>query len=106
MSRYSFLVDTYETEILKTIGTWETFPDDAMDFRPAPKSRTVLEQFEHQLKSEGAWMRDMLGIDVGEILPAGYTKLTFIEKQGGRNEAPRYPARKTGFLVGRGGEIL
>ena len=45
MSRYSFLVDTYETEILKTVGTWETFPDDAMDFRPAPKSRTVLEQF-------------------------------------------------------------
>ncbi len=80
MSTYSFLVDTYETEILKITGTWETFPDDAMDFRPAPKSRTVLEQFEHQLKSEGTWMRDMLGIDVGEILPSEYSKRAFIDK--------------------------
>ena len=66
MTRYAFLTDTYETEILKIAGTWETFPDDSMTFRPAPKSCTVLEQFEHQLKSEGAWMRDMLGVDVGE----------------------------------------
>jgi uncharacterized damage-inducible protein DinB len=80
MSTYSFLTETYETEILKTIGTWEAFPEDSMNFRPAPKSRTVLEQFEHQLKSEGAWMRDMLGIDVGEILPREYTKRAFIEK--------------------------
>lgn len=80
MSRYAFLVDTYESEILKITGTWEAFPEEAMKFRPAPKSRTVLEQFEHQLKSEGGWMRDMLGIDVGEILPAEYTKRAFIEK--------------------------
>ena len=87
MSTYSFLLDTYETEILKTIGTWEGFPEQAMNFRPATKSRTVLEQFEHQLKSEGAWMRDMLGIDVGEILPAAYTKRNFIEKY--RTDASR-----------------
>ncbi len=80
MSKYSFLVDTYETEILKTAGTWETFPEDCMEFRPTPKARTVLEQFEHQLKSEGAWMREMLEIDVGEILPSEYTKRNFIEK--------------------------
>ncbi len=80
MSRYGFLVDTYETEILKITGTWEAFPESAMEFRSAPKSRTVLEQFEHQLKSEGAWMRDMLGIDVGEILPPERTGRAFIEK--------------------------
>ena len=80
MSTYSFLVDTYETEILKITGTWEAFPEDAMEFRPAPKSRTVLEQFEHQVKSEGGWMRDMLGVDVGEILPKEYTKRAFIDK--------------------------
>jgi uncharacterized damage-inducible protein DinB len=87
MSTYSFLVDTYETEILKTVGTWDTFAEEAMNFRPAPKSRTVLEQLEHQLKSEGAWMRDMLGIDVGEILPSEYTKIAFIEKY--RTDASR-----------------
>jgi uncharacterized damage-inducible protein DinB len=80
VSHYSFLVDTYETEILKITGMWEAFPQNSMGFRPAPKSRTVLEQFEHQLKSEGGWMRDMLGIDVGEILPKDYTKRAFVEK--------------------------
>jgi Uncharacterized protein conserved in bacteria len=80
MSTYSFLVDTYETEILKITGTWEAFPEDSMSFRPATKSRTVLEQLEHQVKSEGGWMRDMLGIDVGEILPKENTKRAFIEK--------------------------
>lgn len=76
---YSFLVDTYETEILKIIGTWDAFPEDATSFRPAEKSRTVLEQFEHQVKSEGGWMRDMLGIDVGEFLPKEQTKRGYIE---------------------------
>jgi uncharacterized damage-inducible protein DinB len=80
VSTYSFLIDTYETEILKITGTWEAFPEDSMNFRPATKSRTVLEQLEHQVKSEGGWMRDMLGIDVGEILPKEYTKRNFIEK--------------------------
>lgn len=79
MSNYSFLVDTYETEILKILGTWEAFPEDAMKFRPAEKSRTVVEQFEHQVKSEGGWMRDMLGIDVGEFLPKEQTKRAFID---------------------------
>ncbi len=80
MSKYAFLVDTYETEILKITGTWDAFPDEAMEFRPAPKSRTVAEQFEHQLKSEGGWMRDMLGIDTGEFLPQGRGRREFIEK--------------------------
>ncbi len=76
---YSFLVDTYETEILKITGTWEAFPEDAMNFRPAEKSRTVLEQLEHQVKSEGGWMRDMLEIDVGEFMPKEQTKRGYIE---------------------------
>ena len=76
---YSFLVDTYETEILKITGAWEAFPGDAMQFRPAEKSRTVLEQFEHQVKSEGGWMRDMLGIDVGEFLPREQSKRGYID---------------------------
>ncbi len=40
-SNYAFLLDTYETEILKITGIWAAFPDAAMDFRPAPKSRSV-----------------------------------------------------------------
>ncbi len=79
-SDYAFLLDTYETEILKTVGLWEVFPEGSMDFRPTAKSRTVLEQFEHQVQSEGNWMRKMLGIETGEFNPAQRTKAAFIEK--------------------------
>ncbi|MGB0035165.1 MAG: DinB family protein [Candidatus Acidiferrales bacterium] len=77
---YGFLLDTYETEILKITGTWDAFPDSAMDFRPSPKSRTVIEQMDHQMKSEGGWMVRMLGIDTGDFNPAEKTKRGYIEK--------------------------
>ncbi len=82
---YSFLLETYETEIMKTTTIWEVFPEDKMDFRPAAKARTVLEQFEHQCLSEGAWMPKMLGIDTGDPMPKQRTKQGFIEKY--RNDA-------------------
>lgn len=77
---YAFLLDTYETEILKTVGIWAAFPETSMEFRPAAKSRSVIEQFEHQVQSEGRWMREMLGIDTGDPNPAKRTKAGFIEK--------------------------
>jgi uncharacterized damage-inducible protein DinB len=79
-NRYSFLLETYETEIMKTLTIWAAFPEDKMEFRPAAKSRTVLEQFEHQVQSEGAWMKKMLGIDLGDPNPAQRTKQGFMEK--------------------------
>src|SRR5579871_3319645 len=82
-SSYSFLLDTYETEILKITGTWSAFPEEALAFRPAPKSRTVLEQMEHQVLSEGRWMKEMLGIDTGDPQPAEKTKQGYIEKYRG-----------------------
>lgn len=77
---YSFLLDTYETEILKITGIWAAFPESTMEFRPAAKSRTVLEQMDHQVQSEGNWMRKMLGIDTGDFNPAERTKAGFIQK--------------------------
>lgn len=79
-NRYAFLLDTYETEVMKTAGLWSAFPDTAVDFRPAPKSRTVLEQMDHQIQSEGGWMVKMLGIDVGDFQPKEKTKRGCIEK--------------------------
>jgi uncharacterized damage-inducible protein DinB len=79
-SLYGFLLDTYETEILKIVGIWSAFPDSALEFRPAPKSRTVLEQMEHQVQSEGRWMTNMLGINTGDPNPAARSKQAFIEK--------------------------
>ncbi len=77
---YAFLLDTYETEILKITGTWSAFPDSAVDFRPAPKSRTVLEQMEHQVQSEGRWMTAMLGLDTGDPNPAEKNRQGYIAK--------------------------
>ena len=77
---YGFLLDAYETEILKITGIWRAFPGDSLNFRPAPKSRTVLEQMEHQVQSEGRWMSAMLGIDTGDPNPAEKTARGYIEK--------------------------
>lgn len=85
-TRYGFLLDTYETEILKIVTIWSTFPESKMDFRPAAKSRSVIEQYEHQVQSEGRWMKAMLGLDTGDPNPAQRTKLGFIEKYRGDAE--------------------
>ncbi len=86
-STYGFLLDTYETEILKIAGIWAAFPDSAMDFRPSPRSRSVIEQFEHQVQSEGRWMTSMLGIDTGDPNPVERSKRGYIEKY--RSDATR-----------------
>jgi uncharacterized damage-inducible protein DinB len=77
---YDFLLDTYETEILKILGIWSAFPESTLDFRPAPKSRSVIEQMEHQVQSEARWMTNMLGIDTGDPNPTEKTKRGYIEK--------------------------
>lgn len=79
-STYSFLLDTFETEILKITGIWAAFSPEHLDFRPAPKTRTVAEQMEHQLKSESAWMKSMLETDTGDPLPPERTRDAYIRK--------------------------
>jgi len=84
--RYSFLVDTYETERLKVIGVWSMFREEDMPVRPHPidtRGRSVLEQMQHQCVSENAWFCNMLGIDVGAPpLPAVETRLGFVLQYG------------------------
>src|SRR5512147_642969 len=80
---YGLLLETYETELLKITSIWEAFPESSLDFKPHPKSRSVLEQMEHQVQSEGRWMKMMLGIDTGDPNPAQRTKQGFIEKYRG-----------------------
>src|SRR5512145_1477092 len=79
MPRYDFLVDTYRTERLKTLSVWSQIPDARMLFRPEPRARTPLEHMVHQCMSEDGWMKNMLGIDVGQaVLPAEETRVAFI----------------------------
>ena len=60
--RHRFLVDTYETEILKVLGVWSMFEDGDMDRRPNPddpRGRSLLEQIIHQCVSEDFWFSQM-----------------------------------------------
>src|SRR5436309_1708438 len=80
MSHFSFLVETYETERLKTLSVWSQIPDDRMRFRPDPRARSPLEHMVHQCSSEDIWMRSMLGIVVNRpALPAVESRGAFLE---------------------------
>ena len=66
--RYSFLVDTYDTERLKVLSVWSEFTNEDLPVRPSrtdKRGRSVHEHMVHQCVSENTWFVNMLGIDVG-----------------------------------------
>jgi len=76
---YQFLIDTYETERIKTLSVWSQFAEGDLEFRPAPLARTPHEQMVHQCMSEHLWMTNMLGIAIDQPpLPASETRLDFL----------------------------
>ena len=66
MTTFDFLLDTYDTERLKTLSVWSAFTDTDLEFRPAARIRTPHEHMVHQCVSEDTWMKNMLGIDTGQ----------------------------------------
>jgi uncharacterized damage-inducible protein DinB len=79
MNRYDFLIDTFQTERIKTLSVWSQFRDSDMNFRPEPRARTPHEHMVHQCVSEDTWMRTMLDIDTGEPpLPKQENRLNFL----------------------------
>ena len=81
---YDFLIDTYQTERLKTLSVWSTFTDDDLRVRPTPldrRDRNALEHMVHQCLSENRWFCNMFGIDVGAPpLPEQETRIEFIKR--------------------------
>ena len=79
MTAFDFLLDTYETERMKTLSVWSAFEDDDLEFRPAPRIRTPHEHMVHQCVSEDNWMKNMLGVDTGRpAVPQQETRLQFL----------------------------
>jgi uncharacterized damage-inducible protein DinB len=79
-ARYAFLVDTYRTERLKTLGVWAQIPDDRLRVRSEPRARSPLEHLVHQCQSEHNWMDGILGIHIERAaLPGEETRAAFIE---------------------------
>ena len=84
---FDFLIDTYETERLKTLSVWSAFIDADLEFRPAPRIRTPREHMVHQCVSEDNWMKSMLAIDSGlPQLPAQETRLEFMRHYAAASE--------------------
>lgn len=81
MPRYGFLLETYDTERLKTLSVWSQFGEEDLRFRPEPRARTPHEHMVHQCLSEDAWFKSMLGIDLGgPPLLAEETRLSFLRQ--------------------------
>ena len=82
--RYEFLIDSYDSERIKTLSVWSAFRDDDLQIRPKQddaRGRSVLEHLVHQCVSENNWFRGMLGIDVdAPPLPALETRIEFIRR--------------------------
>jgi len=81
-SRYAFLVDTYETELLKVLSVWAMTAEADLDLRPRAgdrRGRTLREHMVHQCQSEHGWFAKMLGVDQPlDALPAERTRLGFL----------------------------
>ena len=79
---YSFIVETYATERLKTLSIWTEFREQDLSVRPHQtdtRGRSVREHMVHQCVSEDFWFRTMLGIDVSvPPLPVKETRLNFL----------------------------
>lgn len=83
MSRYDFLVETYRTERLKTLGVWAQIPADRLQWRAEPRARTPLEHMVHQCQSEHNWMTSMLDVEISRpTLPGDETRDAFIAHYG------------------------
>ena len=82
--KYYFLIESYETEIIKVLSVWSEFRDEDLRVRPRRddvRGRSVLEQMVHQCVSEDTWFRQMLGIDIGAPpLPESETRLEFCKR--------------------------
>lgn len=89
--RYEFILETYETEIVKVVSVWSMFRDEDLPVRPHRadnRGRSVREQMVHQCVSEDLWFRTMLGVDVGAPpLPPTEDRLSFIRRYA--TDAPR-----------------
>jgi hypothetical protein len=81
---YDFLVETYDTERIKTLSVWSMFKDGDLLIRPHPldiRDRNPLEHMVHQCFSEDKWFCTMLGIDVSAPpLPEKETRLKFLKR--------------------------
>ena len=99
MMKYTFLVESYESERVKVVSVWSEFNDEDLQARPKAddhRGRSVLEHMVHQCVSEDAWFRNMLAIDVGaRPLPLIETRIEFMKQYAADSEKRLHALRQT-----------
>ena len=82
-SVFQHLLDTYASECNKVISTWLAFAPNDMEFRPHPRSSTVLEIMKHELLSGRRFFGEFLGAPEpppAEVLPQENTPQAFADR--------------------------
>ncbi len=80
---FQHALDTYASETNKVISVWRVFQDDDLEFRPHPRSSSVLEVMKHQLLSERRFFGEFLGApepDASAVLPKSQTVESYIQR--------------------------
>ena len=82
MGTYDFLVDSYATELEKTLSVWSLFEDALLRVRPQRgdrRGRNLHEHMVHQCMSEHGWFTGMFGITTAAPpLPTEETRIAFL----------------------------
>jgi uncharacterized damage-inducible protein DinB len=71
---FQHVVQTYASEVNKTVSVWQAVPDTLLDFKPHDKTNTVRTILVHQLLSERRFFAEFAGLSeppVEELLPPG-----------------------------------
>ena len=80
---FQHVLETYASETNKVISVWRGFSTADLEFRPHPRSSSVLEIFKHQLLSERRFFGEFLGLPelpASEVLPAGQRPEDYAER--------------------------
>jgi len=80
---FQYLLDTYASEINKTISTWRGFAREDLGFRPHPRSSSVEEILKHQLLSERRFFGEFVGTPeppAAEVLPKAMELTAYIKR--------------------------
>ncbi len=80
---FQHLLDTYASECNKVISTWLAFSPSDMEFRPHPRSNTVLEIMKHELLSGRRFFGEFLGAPEPpppQVLPQENTPQAFADR--------------------------
>jgi uncharacterized damage-inducible protein DinB len=71
---FQHVLQTYASEVNKTVCVWRAVPNDLLDFTPHAKLSPIRTILVHQLLSEGRFFAQFVGTEeppVEELLPAG-----------------------------------